>query len=180
MFSRHPWFYKGRALGIGPKPARHAYINCVRVRWVDDHLRDAFRSFQPHVGPGIAAVGGLVNTVADRNRVPRPGFTGPDPNRFWIFWIDRNGADGLRRFFVKNWFICRAAICRFPYASGCSADIDREAFPSWIASMAAIRPLIVAEPMLRAPSPEIVSEFILTAEVSRQPTPPQTKRCPRK
>ncbi len=30
-------------------------------------------------------------------------------------------------------------------------------FPSWTASSAAIRPLMVAEPMFRAPSPEMVS-----------------------
>src|SRR5437870_1127824 len=34
--------------------------------------------------------------------------------------------------------------------------------PSWTASMAAMRPLIAADPMLRAPRPEMVSESTLT------------------
>src|SRR5438132_4786975 len=37
--------------------------------------------------------------------------------------------------------------------------------PSWTASRAATRPLMVADPMLRAPSPEIVSESTLMAGV---------------
>src|SRR5256886_9998808 len=44
----------------------------------------------------------------------------------------------------------------------CSSDLVMRA-PSWTAASAAIRPLIAAEPMLRAPRPAIVSESTFTA-----------------
>src|SRR5215472_15769445 len=43
--------------------------------------------------------------------------------------------------------------------------------PSQTASMAEMRPLIAAEPIFRAPSPEIVSESNLTAGVWAMATP---------
>ena len=81
-------------------PARS--VNGVAVRRVDDDLRDALGVRQAHVRPGLAAVGRLVDAVADRDAVARPRFAGADPDVFRILRIERDRADRLHGLLVEH------------------------------------------------------------------------------
>ena len=118
--------------------------------------------FQADIGPVLAAVGGFVNAVADRNAIAHPGFAGANPDDFRVRRIDGDRADRLHRLAVENRLEGRAAIHRLPYAAAGRADKDRHPSILFIASSAATRPLMVAEPMLRAGNPEIVAESNFT------------------
>ena len=50
---------------------------------MDDDARDPLGRRQPHVRPGLAAVGRFVDAVADRDRVAGPAFAGADPHHSW-------------------------------------------------------------------------------------------------
>src|SRR5262249_17074463 len=55
---------------VRPELARHAGVDDVAVLRMDENPHDALGLLEAHVGPGLAAVGGLVDAVADRDRVP--------------------------------------------------------------------------------------------------------------
>ena len=57
---------------VAPERTRRAGVHGVAVLRVDDDAGDPFRLGQPDVGPGLAAVGRLVDAVADGDRVARP------------------------------------------------------------------------------------------------------------
>ncbi len=83
-----------------------------------------------------------------------------DPDVFRIFWVERDRTDRLHRLFIKHGSVSRPAIIRFPDAATRCADKKRDlADGSRVPAMAETRPLIVAEPMLRAPRPEMVAEL---------------------
>src|SRR6266498_5458642 len=67
-----------------------------------------------------------MNSVANGNGVARPRFTSSDPNIFRIFWIERDGADGLHRLLVKDGAKSRAAVVGFPDAAAGRADKERD------------------------------------------------------
>src|SRR5205085_137821 len=74
--------------------------------------------------PGLPAIGRFVDAVADRDAVARPAFASADPDVLRIFWIEREGADGLDRLFVEDRLVTRAAILGFPNAAAGRADED--------------------------------------------------------
>ena len=59
-------------------------------------------SFEADIGPVLAAVGRLVDAVADGDAVAHPGFAGTDPDVLRIRRIDRDGADGLHRLAIET------------------------------------------------------------------------------
>ena len=67
-----------------------------------------------------------MNSLSNGNGVARPRLTGPDPNIFRILWIERDGADGLRRLLIKNGAKSCAAIVGFPDAAAGRADKERD------------------------------------------------------
>src|SRR6185369_12853143 len=69
---------------VAPELARHADVHRAGARRIHQDLHDPLRFGQPHVGPGIAAVGGLVDPVADRHAVPGPCFTASHPHHLRI------------------------------------------------------------------------------------------------
>src|SRR6476660_3530772 len=66
-----------------------------------------------------------MNSLSNGNAIARPRFTSPDPNVFRIFGVKRDGADGLRRLFVKNGAKSSAAVVGFPVAAAGRADKER-------------------------------------------------------
>ena len=129
-------------------------------------------SRQAHVRPGLAAVGRLVDAVADRDAVARPRLAGADPDRLRVGRIDGDGADRLHRLLVEHRLERGAAVDRLPHAAAGGADVDASVLPpSCTAASAAMRPLIAAEPMLRAPRPEMVSESTFTGPLGAAARP---------
>ena len=82
-------------------------------------------SRQAHVRPGLAAVGRLVDAVADRRRVARPGLAGADPDVLPVRRVDRDRADRLDRLLVEDGLEGRAAVDRLPHAARGGADEER-------------------------------------------------------
>ena len=111
--------------------------------------------------PGLAAVGRFVDAVADRNAVARPRFARADPDVLRVLRIERDRADRLHRLLVEDRPVMRSAVFRFPNAAAGRADEERDFARTALAfaAMAETRPLMVAEPMLRAPRPEMVAEL---------------------
>src|SRR3989442_644178 len=65
---------------ITPQLAGCANVDGIRRRRVNQNLSDALRPFQARVGPVLAAVSRLVNTVTDGGAVARPGFASAYPD----------------------------------------------------------------------------------------------------
>src|SRR5437762_1774235 len=66
-------------------PAEGAGKGDVWIRGMKDDAADSPGFLQPHVGPGLASVGGLINSVAHYVAVADdPGFTGSRPDHTWI------------------------------------------------------------------------------------------------
>ena len=102
---------------VAPQLARHADVDDVAVAGIDQNFGDVLGVRQAHVGPGLAAVGGLVDPVADRDGVAHPGLAGADPDGVGMGGIDRDGADRLRRLLVEDRLEGRAAVLGLPHAA---------------------------------------------------------------
>src|SRR6478609_10345048 len=96
-----------------------AYVYRVAVFWINQDSCNALRILQPNICPVLAAIGRLVNTVADGNAVPRPAFACPDPDIFVVGRIDRYRSNRLCRFPVKYRLERGGAVDGLPYASAC-------------------------------------------------------------
>jgi len=79
------------------------------------------------VGPVLAAIGRLVNAIADRDAVAHPGFACADPDSLWVRRIDGHGADRLRCLAVEYRFVRRPAVDRLPDAAAGCSDKDGDA-----------------------------------------------------
>src|SRR5215472_11955583 len=76
--------------------------------------------------PVVSAVGGLVNTVADRRAVARPGLSSADPDGLRVLAVNRERANRLDRLLVEHGLVGRAAVYRFPDTAGSGADVNRQ------------------------------------------------------
>ena len=91
------------AFGVGPEEAtvrrdpRH--VGIARVR---DHARDRLRLAQPRVREGLAAVGGLVDPVAERRTLPVVGLAGAHPHDVRVGRRDRDVAHRVRPVAVED------------------------------------------------------------------------------
>src|SRR5882724_9933448 len=110
-------------VAIAPQLSWRTGVNDVAVFRIDQDFRDALGIAQAHVVPVLAPVGRLIDAIAYANTVPRPGFTGTDPNGFRCLRIDGDGADRLHRLLVENGLIGSAAIHGLPDAAARCADI---------------------------------------------------------
>ena len=97
--------------------SRRADQHIVSIARIDQNLRDMLAVFQSDIGPVLAAIGRLVNSIADRDAVAHPGFAAAHPNRLRIRRINRHRADRLHALAVENRFVSRAAIHRLPHAA---------------------------------------------------------------
>ena len=119
---------------IAPERARHRRKDRVAVGRTHDDFCDAFRVGQTDMGPGLAAIAGFVDSVADRNAVARPRFARPDPDVLRVLGIERDRADRLHRLLVEDRLVTRPAILGFPNAAAGRADEERDfagRFPEW-------------------------------------------------
>src|SRR5712664_1661418 len=93
---------------------------------MNDDAADSPGFLQPHVGPGLAGVGGLINSVAHYVAVADdPGFTGSRPDHTWIGRGNSERADGSGRLLVKDRRPTIAPIDRFPNAAGSRTGVVR-------------------------------------------------------
>jgi hypothetical protein len=94
-------FVQPAFLAGGPQRPQRRHINRVGTARVNDNAGNPFGFFQPHARPGFAAIGRLIDAVADRDRVARPAFPGAHPDGFRAALVNGQRADGLG-VFVKD------------------------------------------------------------------------------
>ena len=129
----------------------------ITVAWIDQNLGDMLGILQPNVGPVLAAVSGFVNAIADRDAVAHPRFAGAHPDDLRIGRINGDRTNRLHAFASKTGLKVVPPLTDFhtpPLAA--PAKTVMRPFSS-TASTAAMRPLIVAEPILRAGKPDTVA-----------------------
>ena len=78
------------------------------------------------MSPRLASVGGLVDSIADRNAVACPGFPRTDPNIFCIFGIERDSTDRLHRLLIEDRSIPCSTVVGFPDTAAGRADKKRD------------------------------------------------------
>src|SRR5438876_7225278 len=106
--------------------AEGAGKNDVWTRGMNDDAADSPGFLQPHVGPGLADISRLINSVAHHVTVTDdPGFTGSRPDHAWIGRGNGERADGSGGLLVKDGHPSIASIDRFPNAAGCRTGIVR-------------------------------------------------------
>src|SRR5262249_33683745 len=111
-------FVDAAVFAVGPQPSGSAGVDGVRLRRVDQDLRDPFRAPEADVGPVVAAVDRLVDAIADRDAVAGPGLAGSHPDDLGVLRVDRDRADRLDRLLVEDGFVGRAAVDRLPDTAG--------------------------------------------------------------
>src|SRR4029078_1874871 len=99
-------------VAVAPQLARHADVDGVGAARVDEDLGDALRVRQAHVGPTVAAVGRLVDAVADRDAVARPRLAAAHPHGLRVLGVDGDGADRLHAGLVEHRLVGGAAVER--------------------------------------------------------------------
>jgi hypothetical protein len=77
------------------------------------------------MGPGVASIGGLVDSVAEGDAVAHIGFTGSNIDDVGIARLQGEIADRGDRLVVEYGFPGGSTICGFPDASGGAADINK-------------------------------------------------------
>ena len=108
--------------GIAPQPSSDAGIDRVGIARVDHDPCDPLRIGQAHIGPGVAAVGGLVDAVADGDRVAGPGLPRADPVGVGMAGVEGDRPDGLHRRLVEHRREGGAAVPGLPHAARGRAD----------------------------------------------------------
>src|SRR6516162_4439379 len=94
-----------------------AGVNDVAVFRIYQDAGDVLGILQAHIGPVVATIDGLVNTISDRDAVTYPRLARAHPNNFWVGGINRDRANRLHVGLVENGLERRAAIHRLPYAT---------------------------------------------------------------
>ncbi len=101
-------------------------VHDVRVRRIDDDATDGARILEPHVRPGLAAVGALVDAVAPARALARVRLAGAHPHREGRRGRDGHGADGHHRVHVvEDGRPRRAVVGALPEPAAGGGDVDR-------------------------------------------------------
>ena len=111
---------------VAPELAGYAGVDGVRGARIDEDPRDALGLRQPREGPGLPGVGGLVDAVADRDAVARPGLAGADPDVVVMRRVDGDGADRLDRLLVEHRLEGGRAVSGLPHSPARCADEQRQ------------------------------------------------------
>src|SRR5450830_82785 len=114
-------------VAVAPELAGNAGIHRVRVHGIDQNLRNALGVPKAHVDPGLAAVGGLVDAVAEGDAVAHPGLAGAGPHGPGVLRVDGDRSDGLHILLVEDRLEGGSAAHRLPHATARAAYVDGEA-----------------------------------------------------
>ena len=92
-------------------------VDDVRIAGVDDDAGDAACVVEPHVLPGLAGIGGLVDPVADRDVAADPCFPCAGPHDVGVGRGDGERTDRLHRLVIEDRLPVHAAVGGFPDAA---------------------------------------------------------------
>jgi hypothetical protein len=115
-----------RPIGLSDR----AGVDDVGVVGIDDHARDVAGGFEPHVGPGLARVHGLVDAVAHGVIGPdQPGLARARPHDAVVAGGDGERADRGDVLVVEDGRPLHPAVRRLEDSAGGGADVDDERVP---------------------------------------------------
>ena len=110
---------------IAPGPPERSLrrnVNDIRIPGVDGDHSDVFGLLEAHVLEVLAAIDGLVHTVAERDASLTVVLAGPDPNDVVVARVDLNAADRIRALAVEDWRVGGAVVGGLPYAARRDGD----------------------------------------------------------
>jgi len=99
-------------------------VDALRIARVDPHDGDLLRVGEPHVPPGRAAVGRLVDAVAHREVGTLQPLAAPHVEDPRVRRRHGDRADRLRRLAVEDRLPGAAGVGRFPYPAVVGADVE--------------------------------------------------------
>ena len=99
-------------------------VDRVGVLRIDDDARDRLRLFQPDVGEGLAAVGRLVDAVAERRGLAVVRLAGADVDDVRVARMDGDVADRGGGVGVEHRLERHAVVLRLPHAADGVAKVD--------------------------------------------------------
>ena len=113
------------ALLVGrPQVAHGRDVDDVGVRRVDDDPRDVLRVGEPHVLPGLAGVGRLVDAVARVGDADARRVAGADPDDVLVGRGDGHAPDAGHVLPVEHRLERRAVVRRLPQAAVADRDVE--------------------------------------------------------
>src|SRR5215469_13811337 len=104
-----------------PSDSDQQFVGITRI---NGNLRNLLRIAQAKVRPGLAAVRGLVDAVANRQIRPMQPLPAADINRVRIRQRNRNRPDGSSRLLIEDWRPRATVIVRLPYPAIYHAYIE--------------------------------------------------------
>ncbi len=114
------------ALGIGAKGVAHGGDqDRVRVARMHNHAADVPRIAQPDVLPGLAGIGGFVDSVTVGDVAAQAGLAAAHVDGVGVGGRHGDGADGGSGLLVEHRLPIGAAVSGLPHAARCAAEIVR-------------------------------------------------------
>ena len=104
--------------------AEHGREHPIGITWIDGDLWNLLSIAQAELGPALARVGRLVDTVADRQVGAMQPFTGTHVNDIRIRRCDRDRADRAGRLIVEDRHPGAASIGCLPHTAVVHADVE--------------------------------------------------------
>ncbi len=109
---------------VGPLVAAGGHPHRVRIGRMDDDPRDGLGLGEPHVGPGLACVGGLPDPGAGVGAAEDVGLARPDPDDVLVGGGQGQVPDGGGDVVLEDRRPGHALVVGLPHASGGAADVD--------------------------------------------------------
>src|SRR5262249_57186345 len=107
----------------------HSDQDSIGIAGVYDYSADLLGVGQPHVTPGLAAISGLVDSIASRQVRALEPFAGADVYDIRIGGSDCQRADGPGRLIVKDGPPGASEVVRFPNPAVVDAYIEEAGAP---------------------------------------------------
>ena len=109
---------------IGTERVADAPTKMVLGRWDGRRCVRCVCIFESKVGPGLAAVGGAIDAVAESNAVAHGRFAGADPDYVGVIRLQRDGSDRDGVFTIEERLPCHAGIDGLEETASAGRDID--------------------------------------------------------
>ena len=99
-------------------------VDDVRIARIDQHAPDLLRVGEADMGPGLAAVGGLVHAVPLGDVGAHVGLAAPDVDHPWVGGRDGQRADRADRLRIEDRLPGAAGVAGLPHAAVDAAEVE--------------------------------------------------------
>src|SRR5579864_7721787 len=105
--------------------AEHRGENFVGIARIDRERGDLLAINEAEMRPGFAGVGGFVDAIADRKIGTVQSLSAGYVDNVWVRGSNGDGADGLRRFPIKNGIPGATVVVRLPDSPVYLTDVEQ-------------------------------------------------------